>query len=52
MAYSKPQMVTLTADDIQLVYNLIQMRLGELVIVQENPSIITVYQNLLTKFRG
>lgn len=52
MVYSKSYMLLLTTEDIQLIYNLLQVRMNELSIIEENPKIIATYRSLLEKVKG
>lgn len=51
MAFKPTKIVYLDSDQIKALDNLAAMRVSELEIVQENPTIISFYKNILEQLR-
>lgn len=51
MIINQSKMLTLTTNQMKLVENLVKTRLSELIITDDNPSIIKMYQDLYEKVK-
>lgn len=50
--YSPTKMYGLDGDQVQAIVGLVNLRLNELTIVRENPSLIDLYTSILTNLRS